>query len=90
MQVLSLLIIQILELNAALVLFNYTAKPQYKFTNFFKNKKLLNDRNWFVASVVGFGVLVLLIFLTSLLADRLFGYKVSDYVFSHFHFIRIA
>ncbi|KAK7257446.1 hypothetical protein RIF29_31436 [Crotalaria pallida] len=74
-QALSLLIIQILELNGALVLFKYTAKPHYKFTNFFKSNKLLNDRNWLVASVLGFGFLVLLIFLTSLLADQLFGSK---------------
>ncbi|XP_027348197.1 uncharacterized protein LOC113859685 [Abrus precatorius] len=74
-QALSLLIIQILELNGALVLLEYTAKPQYKFSNFFKNNKLLSKRNWILSSVLGFGFLVLLIFLTSLLADRLFGSK---------------
>ncbi|XP_019451178.1 PREDICTED: uncharacterized protein LOC109353386 [Lupinus angustifolius] len=72
---LSLLVIQILELSGALVLFKYNAKPQYEFINFFKKDKLLNDRNWIVASVLGFGFLVFLIFLTSLLADSLFGSK---------------
>ncbi|KAE9593016.1 putative CAAX amino terminal protease [Lupinus albus] len=72
---LSLLIIQILELSGALVLFKYNAKPQYEFTNFFTNNKLLNGRNWIVASVLGFGFLVFLIFLTSLLAETLFGSK---------------
>lgn len=81
MQALSLLTIQVLEFNAALVLLKYTAKPQHKFSNFFKNNKLLSDRNWFLSSVLGFGFLVLLICLTSLLADRLFGSKVGDYFF---------
>ncbi|CAL0333868.1 unnamed protein product [Lupinus luteus] len=72
---LSLLIIQILELSGALVLFKYYAKPQYEFTNFFKSDKLLNGRNWIVASVLGFGFLVFLIFLTSLLSEGLFGSK---------------
>ncbi|KAK2351628.1 CAAX amino terminal protease family protein [Trifolium repens] len=70
-QAISLLIIQVLEFNAALVLLKSTAKPQYKFSNFFKN----NDRNWFMSSALGFGFIVLLICLTSLLADRLFDFK---------------
>nr|KYP46901.1 hypothetical protein KK1_031472 [Cajanus cajan] len=52
-----------------------TAKPQYKLSNFFEKNKLLSNRSWFLSSVLGFGFLVLLIFLTSLLADRLFGSK---------------
>ncbi|KAL5079275.1 hypothetical protein RYX36_007696, partial [Vicia faba] len=70
-QAISLVTIQVLEFNAALVLFKYTAKPQYKFSNFFKN----NARNWFFSSALGFGFLVLLICLTSLLGDRLFDFK---------------
>ncbi|KAL5079353.1 hypothetical protein RYX36_007774 [Vicia faba] len=72
MQAISLVTIQVLEFNAALVLFKYTAKPQYKFSNFFKN----NARNWFFSSALGFGFLVLLICLTSLLGDRLFDFKI--------------
>ncbi|KAL5100201.1 hypothetical protein RYX36_004528 [Vicia faba] len=71
-QAISLVTIQVLEFNAALVLFKYTAKPQYKFSNFFKN----NARNWFFSSALGFGFLVLLICLTSLLGDRLFDFKI--------------
>lgn len=82
MQALSLLTIQVLEFNAALVLLKSTAKPQYKFSNFFKNKKLLSDRNWFLSSALGFGFLVLLVCLTSLLADRFIGFEVGDYIFS--------
>ncbi|MED6206903.1 hypothetical protein PIB30_030903 [Stylosanthes scabra] len=75
-QALSLLTIQILELFGALVLLKYTAKPQHDFMRFFKNSsKSLNDRNWFLASALGFGFLVLLIFLTSLLSDGLSGPK---------------
>ncbi|KAG5020914.1 hypothetical protein AAZX31_06G274700 [Glycine max] len=74
-EALSLLTIQILEFGGALVLLKYTAKPQYKFSNFSRKNKLLSNRNWFLSSAVGFGFLVLLIFLTSLLADRLFGSK---------------
>ncbi|KAG4385497.1 hypothetical protein GLYMA_12G111866v4 [Glycine max] len=72
MQALSLLTIQILELSGALLLLKYTAKPQYKFSNFFKKNKLLSNRNWILSWALGFGFLVLLIFLTYLLADRLF------------------
>lgn len=88
MQALSLLTIQVLEFNAALVLLKYTAKPQYKFSNFFKNNKLLSDRNWYLSSALGFGFLVLLVCLSSLVADRLFGFEVGDYTYLLlFHFI---
>ncbi|RDY03719.1 hypothetical protein CR513_12668, partial [Mucuna pruriens] len=82
-QALSLLTIQILELSGALVLLKYTAKPQYKFSNFFKKNKLLSNRNWFLSSTLGFGFLILLIFLTSLLADRLFGSKDLSFLKEH-------
>ena len=81
MQALSLLTIQILEFGGALVLLKYTAKPQYKFSNFSRKNKLLSNRNWFLSSAVGFGFLVLLIFLTYLLVDRLFGFQVGDFMF---------
>ncbi|KAI4322664.1 hypothetical protein L6164_022336 [Bauhinia variegata] len=74
-EILSLLTIQILEFTGTLLLLKYTAKPQYKFTQFFKNNKLVENRNWFLVSALGFGILVLLVFLTSLAADRLFGPK---------------
>ncbi|KAK8464065.1 hypothetical protein PHAVU_011G114600, partial [Phaseolus vulgaris] len=74
-EALSLLTIQILELSGALVLLKHTAKPQYKFSNFFKKNNLLSYRNWFLSSALGFGFLALLIFLTSLLAYLLYGSK---------------
>jgi len=90
MQALSLLTIQILELSGALVLLKHTAKPQYKFSNFFKKNNLLSYRNWFLSSALGFGFLALLIFLTSLLAYLLYGSKVGHYIFSQlYHFIYV-
>lgn len=81
MQAVSLLTIQVIEFSAALVLLKYTAKPQYKFSNFFKSNKLLSNRNWFLSAALGFGFIVLVICLTSLLADTFFGSKVGDCLF---------
>ncbi|XP_041009595.1 uncharacterized protein LOC121253659 isoform X2 [Juglans microcarpa x Juglans regia] len=74
-EAISLLIAQILELIATLLLLQWTAKPRYKFLNLFRANKLSRERNWFLASVLGFGFLFLLVFLTSILADRLIGPK---------------
>jgi hypothetical protein len=79
-QVLSLLIVQILEFIATLFLLQRTAKPKYEFLNFFKANKLSEKRNWLLASILGFGFLFLLVFLTSILADRLIGSKVGQWV----------
>lgn len=89
MQAISLLTIQVLEFNAALVVLKSTAKPQYNFSSFFENNKLLSDRNWFLSSALGFGFIALLVCLTSLLADRLLGFKVRDYIYLYCNFIRI-
>ncbi|KAK9285683.1 hypothetical protein L1049_024882 [Liquidambar formosana] len=51
------------------------AKPQSKLFRFFKPIKSSKERNWVLASTLGFGFLILLVFLTSLLADRLIGPK---------------
>lgn len=72
---LSLLAIQILELAASLLLLKSTAKPEYEVVSFFKTDELSEKRNWLLASSLGFGFLVLLVFLTSLVADRLIGPK---------------
>lgn len=74
-EVLSLLAIQILELAASLLLLKSTAKPEYEVVSFFKTDELSEKRNWLLASSLGFGFLVLLVFLTSLVADRLIGPK---------------
>ncbi|KAL6286585.1 hypothetical protein ACE6H2_010975 [Prunus campanulata] len=71
----SLLAAQILELIAALLLLQSTAKPQYKFVDFFKANKVSKERSWLLASAVGFGFLFILVFLTSFLADSVVGPK---------------
>ncbi|KAJ4729827.1 CAAX amino terminal protease family protein [Melia azedarach] len=77
-QALSLLVFQILELCGALFLLSRTMKPEHDLVNFFKANKLPKERNWLLASALGFGVLTLLIVLTSLAADRLFGAKAAS------------
>ncbi|CAK9177598.1 unnamed protein product [Ilex paraguariensis] len=74
-EALSILGIQTSELIGMLLLLRSTGKPLHKFCGFFQAKELSIERNWLLASAVGFGFLVLLIFLTSLLADRLIGPK---------------
>ncbi|KAG6717896.1 hypothetical protein I3842_04G123400 [Carya illinoinensis] len=53
----------------------WTAKPRYNFLNLLRANTLSRERNWLLASVLGFGFLFLLVFLTSILADRLIGPK---------------
>ncbi|KAL5581796.1 hypothetical protein UlMin_014238 [Ulmus minor] len=67
----SLLIAQTLELIATLILLKYTAKPQHNFLNFFKGCNLSKERNWLLASAIGFGFLFTLVLGTSLLANGL-------------------
>ncbi|CAB4303852.1 unnamed protein product [Prunus armeniaca] len=50
----SLLLAQILELIAALLLLQSSAKPQYKFVDFFKANKVSKKRSWLLASAVGY------------------------------------
>ncbi|CAK7349811.1 unnamed protein product [Dovyalis caffra] len=76
-EALSLLVFQILELTGSLLLLRSTAKPEYEVVSFFKTDKLSEKRNWLLASLLGFGFLILLVFLTSLVADRLIGPKVA-------------
>ncbi|KAK2966323.1 hypothetical protein RJ640_000266 [Escallonia rubra] len=74
-EVLSILVIQTLELIGTWLLIASTAKTHYRLLDFSQANKLSKGRNWFLPSAVGLGVLVLLVFLTSLLADRLIGPK---------------
>ncbi|XP_068646586.1 uncharacterized protein [Aristolochia californica] len=71
----SLVIIQTMELLGALALLGYTAKRPYKLLSIFSGQQAPEGRNWVVASAVGFGLLILLVFLTSFVADRLIGPK---------------
>ncbi|CAN0915002.1 hypothetical protein LINGRAHAP2_LOCUS28876 [Linum grandiflorum] len=66
----SLLIIQILELAGTLILLSSTAKPKHQLINFFQANKSDSDRNWVLATALGFGFLVLLVLLTSLVAEQ--------------------
>ena len=81
MQVLSLVLLQLLELSLTLFLLRTTAKPQFKSFNFLKgtnnNNVSTQGRNWVVGSALGFGTLVAFIFLTSLVAHQLFASQVS-------------
>ncbi|EOX99401.1 CAAX amino terminal protease family protein, putative isoform 3 [Theobroma cacao] len=52
-----------------------TIKPKNGLMNFFKSSELSIERNWVLASALGFGILILFVFLTSILADRLYGVK---------------
>lgn len=73
-EALSILALQTLELTGALLLLNFTAKPGYRFS-VFRGDQLSTRRNWLLTSAIGFGFLVLLVFLTSLVADILIGPK---------------
>ncbi|GAB4824948.1 hypothetical protein Ancab_007820 [Ancistrocladus abbreviatus] len=75
-KVLSILVIQTLELFSALLLLQFTSKPHYKLASFFKPHKLPSERNWLVAAALGFLFLIFVIFFTSFLADRIAGSKV--------------
>ncbi|KAF8411162.1 hypothetical protein HHK36_003705 [Tetracentron sinense] len=74
-EAISLLVIQTTELLGALLLLKNTAKSQYKLVNFFQANNGSKERNWVQASALGFGFLILFVFLTSILADRLFDPK---------------
>ncbi|KAA0059522.1 uncharacterized protein E6C27_scaffold518G00320 [Cucumis melo var. makuwa] len=72
---LSRLAIQTLEFILTLLLLKLTAKPNYRFRNFFRDNELCSKRNWIFASAFGVGFLLSLVFLTSLLAERVIGPK---------------
>ncbi|ESQ50463.1 hypothetical protein EUTSA_v10002053mg [Eutrema salsugineum] len=75
-QVLSLVFLQMVELTGTVLLLRNTAKPECRSINFLKgNNDSREGRNWVVGSAMGLGCLVGFIFLTSLVADQLFGSK---------------
>ncbi|KAG7579902.1 CAAX prenyl protease 2 [Arabidopsis thaliana x Arabidopsis arenosa] len=78
-QVLSLVVLQMVELSGTVLLLRTTAKPQCKSINFLKgNNESREGRNWVVGSALGLGCLVGFIFITSLVADQLFGSKAVE------------
>ncbi|XP_024023427.1 uncharacterized protein LOC21394830 [Morus notabilis] len=68
-EAIALLIAQIIEVVASFLLLQFTAKPPYKFTNFFGGYKSSAERNYLLASAIGFGFLLALVFFTSVLVD---------------------
>ncbi|MBA0602335.1 hypothetical protein Gorai_002520 [Gossypium raimondii] len=81
-EALSLLVIDILELLATLFLLKSTIKPNNRLLDIFKVNPV--ERNWLLASALGFGVLILLVFLTSIVVDGLYGIKVGFFIFIAF------
>ncbi|KAL9678247.1 hypothetical protein QQ045_016089 [Rhodiola kirilowii] len=77
MEALLQLTIQTLELIIVLSLLDYATKPESEALSFLKSSKLSSQRKWWLASSVGFVVLILLIFLTSIVEDVLFGPKLQ-------------
>lgn len=75
-QALSLLGVEILELIGFFLLLKRPGKPQYKLLDFFQINGLAGERNWLLASVLGFLFLILLVLLTSTIADQFLGRKV--------------
>ncbi|PHT76634.1 hypothetical protein T459_20156 [Capsicum annuum] len=74
-EALSLVVLQMLELIVVLILLRSTGKPKYKLRDFFQEKHLIRERNWLLASALGFGLLVLLVIVASIIADMLIGTK---------------
>ncbi|XP_077223802.1 uncharacterized protein LOC143857269 [Tasmannia lanceolata] len=74
-EALSLIILQSTELVGTLALLLHTAKHQHKLANFFQGNKFSEGRNWIQGAAIGFGFLMLLVLLTSLIADKIIGPK---------------
>lgn len=71
----SALTLQGTELAGFLALLYYTANNRNKLSSFFLGTSYSEQRNWLKASALGIGFFILLVFLTSILADRLIGPK---------------
>ncbi|WOL07197.1 hypothetical protein Cni_G15935 [Canna indica] len=73
--VVSTILLQVTEYVGISALLHYHAKPQSNVREFFHGKWFVEERSWIIASVVGIGSLVGLIFVTSIVADILVGPK---------------
>ncbi|XP_076916181.1 uncharacterized protein LOC143575778 isoform X2 [Bidens hawaiensis] len=73
-QAFSLLLIQTLELVAFLSLLKFT-NIRFNVVSLFQTTLLSKERNWLLASVLGVGFLLALVFSTSFIADKLLGPK---------------
>ncbi|KAL7102247.1 hypothetical protein ACP275_08G107600 [Erythranthe tilingii] len=61
-----------MELSIVLLLLKYPQEPRYNLSDFFNVNK---ERSWLLASVLGFGFLLSLVFAASYFADSLMGPK---------------
>jgi len=75
MQVISTVLLQLVELSLALALLQYTAMAGNDVQAFFASK--VSTRNWIKETVIGFTVLMILVGITSILADKLVGSEVK-------------
>ncbi|XP_025800679.1 uncharacterized protein LOC112880334 isoform X2 [Panicum hallii] len=69
--VISTVWLQLVELSLALALLQYVAMPGNDVQAFFASK--VSTRNWVKETVIGFAVLMILVWITSILADKLVG-----------------
>jgi hypothetical protein len=75
MQVVSTVMLQLIELALALAMLQYTAIPGCDVQAYFVGK-LSTQQNWIKEAVIGFGLLMALVLTTSILADKLIGLEV--------------
>ncbi|XP_039806732.1 uncharacterized protein LOC120670645 isoform X1 [Panicum virgatum] len=69
--VISTVLLQLVELSLALALLQYTAMAGNDVQAFFASK--VSTRNWIKETIIGFTVLMILVWITSILADKLVG-----------------
>ncbi|XP_010540869.1 PREDICTED: uncharacterized protein LOC104814500 [Tarenaya hassleriana] len=74
-QVLSLLLLQMVELAVTVFLLRNTAKSHI---DFLKGCDSGKERNWFLGSALGFGFLLSLVFITSIVVDKLLGSEAAN------------
>ena len=74
MQVISTVLLQLVELSLALALLQYTAMAGNDVQAFFASK--VSTRNWIKETIICFTVLMILVWITSILADKLVGSEV--------------
>ncbi|KAG0454416.1 hypothetical protein HPP92_025720 [Vanilla planifolia] len=72
-RVASVLALQTTELAGVLAFLYHTSNQKHKLTSYFLGTCYSKERNWIKATALGIGLLSVLVFLTSMLADRLIG-----------------
>uniref|UniRef100_A0ACD5V6Q5 Uncharacterized protein n=1 Tax=Avena sativa TaxID=4498 RepID=A0ACD5V6Q5_AVESA len=77
--VVSTAMLQLGELTLGLALLQYSAKPRHQVQTFFSGK-FSSRHSWIKESVLWFGLLMSMVFITSLIADILVGPEVSTII----------